>query len=101
MAAPGKKSVKNAIVRPFALDEDSIWEKLNYRHDPAESWRNVIAAPLIVLPTTLQDARRDALHEFDIELDESIVKQYGVDAAKLEIVVLVRDNFSKKVLILK
>lgn len=101
MASQGKKSVKNVIVRPFAFEDDSAWTRLNYRHDPAESWRNAMASPLIILPSALQDARRDALHEFDIELNVDSLKQREIDLSNLQIVILVRDNFSKKVVILK
>ena len=95
-----KRTVKNATVRPFALSNANAWRSIEYQHDPAEGWRNALASPFVVLPSTLQDVRRDANHAFQIVVDLEALRSDQLEPEKIDLLVVVRDNFSKDILTL-
>lgn len=96
-----KKTVKNATIYPFDLPSGNVWEKIDYRYDSAESWRNALEHSFIVLPNTLQDVRFDASHALHVVVDVGALRVAGIDSKDVDLVVLVRDNFSKNVITLK
>lgn len=92
-----KKTVKNEVLRPFSLSSENPWTRLQYRFDPAEAWQNALVSPFIVLPGNREDVRTDVLHSFDIAVDLDALRTDGFDPGCIELLVLARDAFAKKI----
>lgn len=99
VASANKKTVKNVTIKPFEMSGTTVLERVDYRFDSAESWRNALLHSLVVLPNTLQDVRRDAIHEIRIAVDSESMKRDGISLSDVDLVVLTRDNFTKKVFV--
>jgi len=92
-----KRTVKNEILRPFALSSENPWKRLDYRFDEAEPWSNALVSPFIILPSNREDVRTDVLHAFQIEVDTEAIARDGFDLGSVELVLLTRDAFAKKI----
>jgi hypothetical protein len=92
-----KKSIKNETLRPYALASESPWVGISYRYDEAEPWQNALLSTFFVLPSNREDLRSDALHSFDVNVDVDAIRADGIDPDQVDLIVLTRDAFAKKV----
>ncbi|WP_154659418.1 hypothetical protein [Arenimonas composti] len=97
----GLKTVKNATIRPFGFADANAWADVQYRFDPAEGWRSVLDRPMVVLPNVCQDVRKDAKHAFRGRIEDRVLVEAGLKLSSVELLLLVRDNFAKRVHIIE
>lgn len=92
-----KATVKHDTIRPFALSSEAPWIAIKYRYDSAEPWLNALETSFHVLPSDREDVRKDVVHDFQIVVDLAAVEADGIDPRDVELLVLTRDNFAKKI----
>jgi hypothetical protein len=92
-----KRTIKNEVLKPFSLSSENPWVGISYRFDDADPWKNALSGQFYVLPANREDVRTDALHSFLIHVDPNAIRADGIDPEAVDLIVLTRDGFAKKV----